>query len=132
MLASKRLEAWTKFFLATTILTSVTGFFFPFRRVTPAMVVGAISLAALALAIFARYTRKLAGHWRKTYVITAILALYLNVFVLVVQSFMKIPALKELAPTQSEPPFKIAQLIVLVIFIVLGVAAAIKFRDEPA
>ena len=130
MLNSKRLDGWTAVFLTTTVLTSVTGFFFPFHGVTPAIVTGIISLAVLAPAIYARYVRHLAGGWRKTYVITALLSPYLNAFVLIVQSFQKIPALKDLAPTQSEPPFKIAQLVVLILFIALGIAAAIRFRDE--
>ena len=131
MIAGKRLEARTKFFLATTVLTSVTGFFFPVQHFMPSHAVGIISLVVLAVAIYARYGRKLAGAWRKTYVITAVIALYLNVFVLVVQSFMKITALRQLAPTQTEPPFKIAQLVVLLLLIVLGLLATIKFRDEP-
>ena len=131
LLASKQLEGWTKFFLATTVLTSVTGFFFPFHGVTPAIVVGIISLVVLAVAIFALYKRQLAGAWRKTYVVSALLALYFNTFVLVVQTFQKIPALKEIDPTQSEPPFKLTQLVVLVLFIMLGILAAIKFRDAP-
>src|SRR5215471_2497126 len=130
MLTQKQLEGWTRFFLATTILTSVTGFFFPFHGVTPAIVVGIISLVVLVIAIYARYPRKLAGAWRKTYVISALLALYLNVFVLIVQAFQKIPALKAIAPTQNDPPFKLTQLVVLVTFIVLGILAAIRFRAE--
>jgi len=131
MLTRKRLDGWTALFLATTVATSVTGFFFPFHGLTPAIVVGIISLVLLAVAIFARYARHLAAAWRKTYVISTVLALYLNVFVLVVQSFLKIPALKEIAPTQNEPPFKLTQLVVLVAFIALGIFAAIRFRREP-
>jgi hypothetical protein len=132
MIAGKPLEARTKFFLITTVLTSVTGFFFPVQHFMPSHAVGIISLVMLTVAIYARYGRKLAGAWRKTYVITAVIALYLNVFVLVVQSFMKIPALKQLAPTQTEPPFKLTQLVVLVLFVVLGILAAIKFREAAA
>ena len=131
MLTAKRLDDWTKLFLASAVLTSVTGFFFPFRGVTPAIIVGIISLVVLAVAIFARYARHLAAAWRKIYVISALLALYFNVFVLIVQSFQKIPALKEIAPTQDDPPFKITQLMVLVAFIVLGIVAVIRFRVEP-
>jgi len=131
MLARKQFHGWTGLFLATTTLTSLTGFFFPFHGITPAIVVGIISLGILAVAIFARYARNLAGAWRKTYVITAMLALYLNVFVLVVQAFLKVPALKEIAPTQNDPPFKLTQLMVLLAFIVLGVVATIRFRIEP-
>jgi hypothetical protein len=132
MLADKRLNGWTAFFLLTTVATSVTGFFFPFHHFMPSHAVGLISLVILALAIYARYPRHLAGGWRKVYVITAVLALYLNVFVLIVQMFQKIPALKDLAPTQTEPPFKITQLAVLGFFVLLGIAAAIRFRDRPA
>src|SRR3954471_15021845 len=103
MIAGKSLDALTTLFLATTVLTSVTGFGFPFVHVTPGIVVGVISLLVLAIALFARYARHLAAGWRRTYVITASSALYLNCFVLVVQSFLKIPALKALAPTQKEP-----------------------------
>lgn len=132
MLTARRLDGWTKLFLATTVATSVTGFFFPFHGLTPAVVVGILSLVLLAVAIFARHTRHFAGAWRKTYVISAVLALYLNVFVLIVQSFLKIPALNAIAPTQNDPPFKLTQLVVLVAFIALGIFAAIRFRNEPA
>ena len=131
LLNSKRLDGWTGVFLATTVATSVTGFFFPFHGVTPAIVVGIMSLVVLALAIYARYPRHLAGGWRKTYVITAMVALYFNVFVLMVQSFLKIPALHALAPTQSEPPFKLTQGVVFLLFVVLTIMAVIRFRDEP-
>ncbi|MEJ0090219.1 MAG: hypothetical protein WDM80_10795 [Limisphaerales bacterium] len=131
LLASKRFDRWTAFFLITTGLTSVTGFFFPFHGFTPALGTGIISLVPLAVAIFALYVRHLAGGWRKAYVINAVIALYLNVFVLIVQLFQKVPAFKELAPTQTEPPFAITQLAVLAIFIMLGIVAAIRFRAEP-
>lgn len=131
MLGSKRLDGWTKWFLITTVATSVTGFFFPFHGFTPAYPVGVISLILLAIAIFARYSRQLAGAWRWIYVVTALIALYLNVFVAVVQSFLKIPALHAMAPTQTEPPFKLTQLVVLALFVVLAIIAAIRFRDEP-
>jgi len=130
LLTGKRLDGWTAFFLITTVATSVTGFFFPFHGVTPALTVGIISLAVLALAIFARYVRQLAAAWRWIYVVTAMVALYLNVFVMVVQLFQKAPALKSLAPTQSEPPFLVAQIIVLVLFVVLTVFALLRFRDD--
>jgi hypothetical protein len=130
MLAAKRLDAWTMLFLATTVATSVTGFFFPFQGFTPAHATGIVSLVALSVAIFARYGRQLTGAWRKTYVIGAVTGLYLNVFVLIVQSFLKIPALTDLAPTQSEPPFQITQFVALALFIVLGAVATIKFRSD--
>lgn len=130
MIAGKRLDGLTAIFLTTTALTSITGFFFPFHKVTPGIILGIISLIVLAIAIPARYAKHLAGQWRKTYAITSTIALYLNVFVLVVQLFGKVPALHALAPTGSEPSFKIAQLVVLLLFIVLAVSAAIKFHPE--
>jgi hypothetical protein len=130
MLAGKRLDGWTKWFLTTTVLTSVTGFFFPFHGFTPAIGVGIISLVVLAISIFARCARRMLGAWRWIYVGTAIIALYLNVFVLVVQSFLKIPALHALAPTQTEQPFKLAQLIVLALFVLFGVVALARFHPE--
>ena len=130
LLAGQKLNRWTALFLISTVVTSVTGFFFPFQGVTPAIVVGIISLALLAVAIVARYARHLAGAWRWIYVVTAMISLYLNVFVLVVQLFQKVPALKALAPTQSEPPFAVTQLVVLALFVLLTIIAAIKFRGE--
>jgi hypothetical protein len=132
LLARKRLDRWTALFLSTTVLTSVTGFFFPFHGLTPAITVGIISMLVLALALFARYARHLISPWRGIYVITAMLALYLNVFVLIVQSFQKVPFLRALAPTQTEPPFLVAQVVVLVLFVVLSIAAAIRFRVATA
>src|SRR5262245_38115916 len=129
LLASRRLDGWTALFLTTTIATSVTGFLFPFRGFTPAIGTGILSMIALAVACYARYGRRLAGGWRLAYVVTAILALYLNVFVLVVQAFLKIPALEALAPQQNEPPFAIAQGVVFVLFLVAGLRAAARFRD---
>ncbi len=116
----------------TTILTSVTGYFFPADRILPSHVVGAISLAVLAVATLACYHYRLEGASRGIYVITASVALYLNVFVLVVQGFLKVPALKTLAPTQSEPPFLVAQGVVLVAFIAIGFAAFRSFRPRNA
>jgi hypothetical protein len=131
LLSAKHLDGWTKWFLITTVLTSATGFFFPFHGFTPAIGVGIISLLVLAVAIYARYPRQLAGHWRWIYVVTAVIALYFNVFVAVVQAFEKVPALKVMAPTQTEPPFKLTQLVVFALFVVLGIVAAIRFRNEP-
>ena len=130
LIASKRLDGWTALFLITTVATSVTGFMFPFHKLLPSHVVGAISLMVLAIAILARYSRHLAGGWRLTYVISAVIALYLNVFVLIVQLFEKVPALNAMAPTQSELPFKITQLVVLAIFVLLGIFAARGFRER--
>jgi hypothetical protein len=121
----------TGLFLATTIATSVTGFLFPFHGITPAIKLGILSMAVLAVALAARYLLHLAGIWRTTFVITSALALYLNCFVLVIQTFLKIPAVHALAPTQTEPPFKIAQLAVLILFIVLTILAVRGFR-RPA
>jgi hypothetical protein len=115
-------------FLVTTILTSVTGFFFPFRGFGPSYIVGVLSLVVLAVALFALYGRRLAGVWRALYADCAAIALYLNVFVLVAQAFGKVPALKALAPTQSEPPFAVAQAVVLVVFVVAGFLAQRRFR----
>ena len=130
LLVGLKLKRWTVVFLISTVATSVTGFFFPFHGVTPAIVVGIISLVLLAGAIVARYAHHLAGHWRWIYVVCAMIALYLNVFVLVVQLFQKVPALKTLAPTQSEPPFAVTQLVVLALFVLLTIIAAIRFRRE--
>ncbi len=130
LLTAKRLDGWTALFLASTVATSVTGFFFPFHGITPADVFGVLSLIVLPIAMFARYGRKLAGGWRRTYAVTAMIALYLNVFVLIAQLFDKVPALKALAPTKSEPPFMVAQLVVLVLFVALTIAAAKRFREE--
>src|SRR5271154_3335500 len=130
-LAEKPLGSANTLFLWTTILTSVTGYMFPFHGFKTSYVVGAISLLFLALALFALKGRQLAGAWRKTYVISAMIALYLNVFVLIVQLFMKVPALKALAPTQTEPPFKLTQLAVLMFFAAITITCAIRFRVVP-
>jgi|ERR1700683_1913315 len=132
MFLGKRFDGATAIFLATTVLTSVTGFLFPFERLLPSHILGAISLVVLAVALLARYGRHMAGVWRSIYVISAVVALYLNVFVLMAQIFMKVPAVHELAPTGKEPPFLVVQLIVMALFIVLGIFAVKKFRLEPA
>jgi hypothetical protein len=128
MLSNRPLAGWTKFFLATTILTSVTGFGFPITKFTPGLAIGIISLVLLAVAVYALYKQRLAGAWRWIYIVTAVIAQYLNFVVLIVQSFQKVAPLKALAPTQSEPPFLIAQLAALAIFIALGIMAVVKFR----
>ena len=128
LLTNNRMDNWTAAFLLTTVLTSVTGFGFPFTRLLPSHIVGIISLIVLVPAIAAYYVFKLAGVWRLVYIVTALIALWFNCFVLVAQAFMKIPALKPLAPTQGEPPFLIAQIAVLIIFIVLGFLAVRRFR----
>ena len=131
MLKGKRFDGGTAIFLATTALTSLTGFLFPFEHLLPSHIVGSISLVLLVVAIVARYSLHLAGSWRWIYVVCSMLALYLNVFVLVVQSFLKVPALHALAPTQKEPPFLIVQLIVMAIFVVLGIFSVKGFRADP-
>jgi hypothetical protein len=129
-LNGRRREGMNTLFLITTVLTSVTGFGFPFDHLLPSHILGIISLVVLAIAIPARYVFHLDGTWRRIYVITASIALYLNVFVLVAQSFMKVPALNALAPTQKEPPFLIAQLVVMFIFIGLTTLAVKRFRSD--
>jgi hypothetical protein len=129
MFAGKRLDGWTAVFLVFTILTSVTGFvFFPFEKVTPGIILGVLSLILLAVAVYARYPAKMTGGWRSAYVVTAILAQWFNVFVLIAQIFQKIPAAKTLAPTPNAPAFLIVQTIVMILFIVLIVMAVKKFR----
>jgi hypothetical protein len=131
LLAGKWLDGWTKWFLITTAATIVTGFFFPFHGLTPAITLGILSTIVLAVAIYARYAKHLPGGWRWIYVVSALVALYFNVFVGIVQSFQKVPALKAMAPTQSEPPFAITQLVALVVFVILIIIGVIRFRIEP-
>ena len=128
LMAGARLDGWTALFLVTATLTSITGFGFPASTVSPAHVVGALSLAVLAVCLVARYWMKLARRWRATYVVTAAVAVYLNAFVLVVQLFAKTPALAQLAPTQREAPFALTQTAVLALFAWLGWAAVRGFR----
>ena len=130
-LAAKRRDVWTVIFLSTTVLTSVTGLFFPVEHFMPSHALGIVSLLVLGVAIVARYTFHLSGAWRPAYVVSSVIALYLNVFVLVVQLFQKVPVLHALAPTQSELPFLLTQLLVLAIFVALAIAAAIRFRQQP-
>ncbi len=132
MIRGQRLDSWTAVFLATTVLTSVTGFLFPFNGVTPGIIVGILSIAVLAPAIYGRYSKGMQGGWRKVFTIGSVTALYFNVFVLIVQSFQKIPALNALAPTGSEPPFAVAQGLNLVAFIVLGTLAVKRFKEPVA
>jgi len=129
-LSGRRSNGWTATFLVTTAATSVTGFLFPFHKFLPSYAIGIVSLLVLAVTIPALYLFHLAGPWRRTYAVGAVIALYLNVFVLIAQLFKKIPALKVLAPTQSEPPFLGTQVVVMLIFIVLGVLAAKRFPAE--
>lgn len=131
LIASKQVGRWTNLFLITTVATSVTGFFFPVDHFMPSHGVGIVSLIVLAFTIYARSSRHLAGAWRRIYAVGATIALYLNFFVLIVQMFGKIPFLKALAPTQTEPAFVVTQLITLIAFVVLGIGAAKRFRAEP-
>jgi hypothetical protein len=130
MLKSNLLAGWTLLFLATTVATSVTGFGFHREQLLPSHIVGIISLILLAVAILALYVFALRGAWRRIYVVTAVASLFLNVFVLIVQGFLKVPALHALAPTQNEPPFAIAQGIALIAFIAIGISAARKFHPR--
>ena len=132
MFASHRLPVTTALFLFTTALTSVTGFLFPIHGFTPALGVGIVACVILVVALFALYKEHLARAWRWIYVITAVVSLYLNVFVLVVQSFVKVSALNALAPMQTEPPFVVTQAAVLAIFVLIALIAVIKFRPPQA
>jgi len=132
LLTVNRMPAMTLFFLVTTIATSVTGFFFHREQLLPSHIVGILSLVVLAVTVLALYTYRLRGIWRAVYVVGAVISLYLNVFVLVVQSFLKVPALHQLAPQGNEPPFAIAQGVVLLLFIVLGFLAFKRFRPVVA
>jgi hypothetical protein len=130
LLNAKRLDGWTAFFLASTVATSVTGFGFPVDHLLPSHVVGAISLIVLAAAVLACSALHLAGAWHWVYVVCSVLALYLNVFVGIVQAFLKVPALRAAAPTQAELPFVLTQVVVMGLFAVLAIAAAVRFRRE--
>jgi hypothetical protein len=130
MMISKRLPNWTALFLLTTVLTSVSGFFLPADHIKPSHIVGVVSLVVLAIALYALYGRNLQGAWRPIYAATAVLALYLNVFVLIAQAFLKAPALKELAPNGSEPPFLIAQGAGLILFVLIGLVGLVRFRPD--
>jgi hypothetical protein len=128
LVAGARLDGWTALYLSAAILTSVTGFGFRFTVVTPAHIVAVVSLLVLTVCLAARYWRKLEGGWRATYVVTAVTALYLNVFVLVAQFFEKTPALLELAPAQQGPHFAVTQALAVAFFVWLGRAALRGFR----
>jgi hypothetical protein len=131
MLANRKADTWTAVFLGTTVLTSVTGFFFHSKAIGPPHIVGVISLVILAAVLVALYARHLAGIWRPIYVIGAVAALYLNCFVGVVQAFQKLAFLRPLAPTGTEPPFLVAQAATLVVFVVLGVMAMRRYQPAP-
>ena len=132
MLGGRKLDSWTAIFLATTVLTSATGFLFPFTKLLPSHVFGIISLVVLAAALLALFVFRLDGPWRWIYVAGAVLALYLNVFVGVVQAFQKLAFLQPFAPTQTEAPFIVAQVAVLAIFVVLGFLAVKRFHPQIA
>ena len=132
MVSDRQMPGWTALFLLTTVLTSVTGFFFPVTGILPSHVVGIISLCVLAFALVGIYAKHLAGSWRWIYVVSAVTALYLNSFVAVVQSFQKVSFLQPLAPTQAEPPFVIAQLAVMLFFAALGALALRRFHPPAA
>jgi hypothetical protein len=129
LIGGARLASWTAVFLASTVLTSVTGFGFPFTEFSPAHAVGALSLGLLAVCLAARYAKRLEGRWRAVYVVTAVASVYLNCFVLVVQLFAKTPALVQLAPTQQEAPFALTQVALLALFVWLGAAALRGLRS---
>jgi len=131
-IAGRRLDGWTGVYLVTTALTNITGFLFPFIRFVPAHGVGIVSLLILPVVLWARYRKQLAGGWRRVFVVGAVLLLYLNVFVLVAQLFLRTPALIASAPTQSEPPFVVTQLATLVLFLWLGRAALRGYSGGPA
>ncbi len=128
LLRGKLLPSWTATFLSTTVATSMTGFLFPSHHFTAAHAIGIISLIGLAVALIALYPRQLRGSWRTAYVVSAVLSLYLNTFVAVVQGFQKIPIVKAAAPTQTELPFILSQLALMIVFVVLGRRAWIRFR----
>jgi hypothetical protein len=130
LLTSRVFNRWTALFLISTVLTSVTGFGFPFEHLLPSHIIGILSLLVLAIVIAARYLFHLRRAWRWIYAVGSVLALYLNVFVLIVQLFRKVPVLNVLAPTQSEPPFFIAQALVLCLFVVIGLVATKRFRND--
>jgi hypothetical protein len=132
LMTANRMSGWSALFLTTTLATTLTGFMFPFHKLLPSYYVGFVSTVVLVIAIVARYARHLNGAWRWIYVVTAVIALYLNVFVLIVQLFLKVPALHALAPNGNEPPFLISQVVVLAVFVVLGIFSVKRFRVEPA
>lgn len=130
LMAGVRLNGWIGLFLITTVLTNLTAFGFPFRILLPGHIVGGLSLVILPLAVAARYWKHLSGAWRQVFVVTTVLALYFNVFILVVQLFQKVPGLIAAAPTQRSPAFVATHLLILAVFAWLGRAALRGFRTE--
>lgn len=128
MIASKNCTGWTRIFLWTTLATSMTGFLFPIHGFTPALGTGIVSVIVLGFTFYALYAKKLFGGWRTVFVVTAVIAQYLNFFVLIVQSFLHVAVLHALAPTQKEPPFAIAQGAALLLFLVLGIVATKRYH----
>ena len=134
MLGSNKLPGLTAIFLLFTILTSATGFLFPFEQLLPSHMIGILSLVLLAIACIALYGMKLSGAWRPVYVVTALASLYLNVFVLIIQSFLKVPALHALAPGNppAGPAFAVVQGLVLVFFVVVIIGAVRRYKPAPS
>lgn len=135
MLGSNRIPGLTAIFLLFTILTNATGFIIPpliTEKQLPSHMIGILSLVLLAIACFALYGQRLSGMWRWIYAVTALVSLYLNVFVLVIQSFLKVPALSAIAPGNppAGPVFAIVQGIVLVFFVVVTIGAVRRFRPS--
>lgn len=130
LVTGQLLRAWAVAFLVSTIATSVTAFLFPFQGITPGIVIGVLSLVALAVACFALLIRRLDGRWRAVFAVSAVLALYFNVFVLIAQTFQKNPALQEISPAPNSPPFVVTQTIVLAIFVWLGRLSVLRFRAD--
>lgn len=131
LLSSSRMSTLTAVFLLTTLLTNLTGFLFPFKGFTPAIGVGIVGTIVMAVCLAARYLKQMESGWRGVYVVTAVLSLYFNLFVLVVQLFQKVPALNAYAPTGSEPPFAIVQALVLLACLVAGFVAFRRFHPPP-
>lgn len=121
-------RGWTATFIALTLAICVTGFMFPFHQILPSHIFGVMTVLAMAGAIYALYSKRLSGFWRGVYVACAVFAFYLNAFVAIVQAFLKIPALQPLAPTQSEPPFLVAQVVLLILAVVAGIIGTRRFR----
>jgi hypothetical protein len=132
LMAGVRFGGWIIVYFVTTVLTNVTGFGFPFATILPSHIVGGVSLVVLPVAIAAFYWKHLKGAWRWIFVVTSVFALYLNVFVLVAQLFLKVPAMIAIAPTQTSPAFVVTHLIIIALFVVLGRAAVKGFRTERA
>ena len=130
LLESSGRQLWTLLFLVTSAATTITGFFFPFQGVTRALILGVITLLPLFFATLARYQKHLESSWRGTYVISVVIILYFNCLVLIVQSFDKIPSLHAMAPTMEAPAHKIAQLLNLIAFVILGIRSFKNYKPK--